>query len=190
MRRRRALTIALFAVLALTVAACGTTNPTAQLKEGGTITIDNESGTLWTCGFNPFNANVNSFAFGPVYEPLVYVNLLNGKTTPMLASSYKWSSDNKTLTFTIRSGVKWSDGQPLTADDVVYTFQLLKSNSALDLQSVWTGLADVTKAGSDQVAMTFQAPSIPSFYYIANQQPIVPKHIWSQVKDPVNEGNA
>src|SRR5207244_5813370 len=187
MRRRRALTIALFAVLALTVAACGTTNPTAQLKEGGTITIDNESGTLWTCGFNPFNANVNSFAFGPVYEPLVYNNLLNGKTTPMLASSYKWSSDSKTLTFTTRSGVKWTDGQPFTAADVVYTFKLMKTNSALDLQSVWTVLSDVTQQGSDQVVMTFTTPAVPYFYYIAGQVAIVPEHIWSQIKYPVGE---
>src|SRR5437660_10945449 len=114
MRRRRALTIALFAVLALTVAACGTTNPTAQLKEGGTITIDNESGTLWTCGFNPFNAHVNSFAFGPLYKPLVYHNLLNGNTTPMLPSSYTSRSYSKTHTFTPRSGVNWPHVQPLT----------------------------------------------------------------------------
>jgi peptide/nickel transport system substrate-binding protein len=188
MRRKRALVIGLLATLALATAACGTAAaPTAQIKQGGTLTIDNESGTLWSCGFNPFNANVNSFAFGPVYEPLVYNNLLNGKTTPMLASSYKWSSDSKTLTFTTRSGVKWTDGQPFTAADVVYTFKLMKTNSALDLQSVWTVLSDVTQQGSDQVVMTFSTPAVPYFYYIAGQVAIVPEHIWSQIKDPVGE---
>lgn len=190
MKRRRALLISSLALVSVLVAACGTTPNTATTPtKGGTLTIDNESGTLWNCGFNPFNGNVNFLVFGPVYEPLVYVNLLNGKQTPMLASSYKWSSDNKTLTFTVRSGVKWSDGQPLTADDVVYTFQLIKTNSALDLQSVWSVLSNVTKQGSDQVVMTFQSPSVPYFYYIAGQQPIVPQHVWSQVKDPVGENN-
>ena len=62
-----------------------------------------------------------------MYEPLLYVNpLQQGKTTPMLASSYKWSAGNKPLTFTIRSGVKWSDGTPMTANDVAYTFNLTK----------------------------------------------------------------
>ena len=160
MKRRRALLIGSLAAISIVVAACGTTsNSGGTPTKGGTLTIDNESGTLWNCGFNPFNGNVNFLVFGPVYEPLVYVNLLNGKETPMLASSYKWGSDNKTLTFTIRSGIKWSDGQPLTADDVVYTFQLMKSNSALDLQSVWSVLSDVTKQGSDQVVMTFPSPS-------------------------------
>lgn len=183
--------LGLLVAMTMLVAACGnnTSNGSAPTK-GGVLTIDNESGSLWACGFNPVNPNDASFSFGPVYEPLYYVNLLSGKQTPMLATAYKWSSDNKTLSFTIRSGVKWSDGQPFTADDVVYTFNLIKSNSALDLQSVWSVLSDVSKQGSDQVAMTFQAPSAPAFYYIAGQQPILPQHIWSQIKDPVNENDA
>ena len=189
--KRHALLISSLALLSILAAACGTaSNSAGTPSKGGALVIDNESGTLWSCGFNPLNPNDTSFSFGPVYEPLIYVNLLTGKETPMLASSYKWSSDNKTLTFTIRSGIKWSDGQPFTADDVVYTFNLIKSNSALDLQSVWSVLSDVSKQGSDQVVMTFQSPSAPSFYYIANGQPIVPQHIWSQIKDPVGENDA
>ena len=189
MRRRYAI-IGVLSALAVLVGACG--NPsatTSTLAKGGTLTIDNESGTLWSCGFNPFNGNVNFLAFGPIYEPLVYVNLLNGKPTPMLASSFKWSSDNKTLTFTARSGVKWSDGQPFTAKDVAYTFNLIKTNTALDLQSVWSVLSDVKQEGSDKVVMTFQSPAVPYFYYIAGQQPIVPEHVWSKITDPVSENN-
>jgi len=151
---------------------------------GGSVTIDNEAGTLWTCDFNPYNASVNGLAFGIVYEPLVYDNLLTDKKTPWLASAYQWSCDGKTLTFTIRSGVQWSDGQPFSADDVIYTFQLLKSNSALDLQSDWSVLSSVTKQGNDQVVMTFQSSAIPDFYQVAGQTAIVPQHIWSTIKDP------
>ena len=86
------------------------------------LTISNESGQLWSCGFNPLTPSFTMLSYGFVYEPLVYVNpLQQGKTTPMLASSYAWSNGNKTLTFTIRSGVKWSDGTPMTANDVAYT---------------------------------------------------------------------
>src|SRR3984893_9516812 len=92
-----------------------------------TLTISNENGALWTCGFNPLNTSDTLLAVGFVYEPLVYVNpLQNGKATPMLASSYSWGAANKSLTFTIRSGVKWSDGTALTAADVAYTFNLTK----------------------------------------------------------------
>src|SRR5579875_1485813 len=93
---------------------------------GGKLVIDNESGSTWTCQFNPFNASLlgPGITFGLVYEPLEYVNILQSTKPPkpMLASSFTWSKDYKTLTFSIRSGVKWSDGKPFTAKDVLYTF--------------------------------------------------------------------
>src|SRR5579871_1058352 len=159
---RRAVASAL-AAIAIVASACGsstsTANTTAPPKIGGTLTIDNESGGLWTCDFNPFNGSVTGLSDGIFYEPLVYDNLLSDKKTPLLATDYKWSPDNTTLTFTIRSGVTWSDGQPFSADDVVFTFNLLKQFPAIDLQSVWSLLSSVTKQGNDQVVLTFQQPS-------------------------------
>src|SRR6202011_3280828 len=111
---------------------------------------------------------------GFIYEPLVYVNpLQDGKTTPMLASSWAWGAGNKSLTFTIRSGVKWSDGTPMTAADVAYTFNLIKKYPALDLTGAWSVLSSVTQSGSNQVVMKFKHPAVPAFYYIAGQTPIV-----------------
>ncbi|MGH7121186.1 MAG: ABC transporter substrate-binding protein, partial [Acetobacteraceae bacterium] len=141
---------------------------------------------IWTCGFSPFNPQSNFLSVGVVYEPLMFVNTLqNAKITPWLATSYNWSDDNKVLTFTIRNGVKWTDGQPLTAADVVFTFDLLKKYPALDLNTIWAALESVTQKGDDQVVMTFRNPSVPFFYYIADQVGIVPEHIWAKVKDPV-----
>ena len=111
-----------------------------------------------------------------MYEPLVYVNpLQSGKTTPMLATSWTWGAGNKSLTFTIRQGVKFSDGTPMTANDVAYTFNLLKKYPALDLTGVWSVLSSVTATGSDQVTMDFSTAAVPYFYYIADQTPIVPE---------------
>jgi peptide/nickel transport system substrate-binding protein len=189
MKRMRVAVVA-GAVLAL-AAACssssgGKASSSGSGKIGGVVTISNASGGLWTCGFNPFNPSDNTLSLGVVYEPLVFVNALkSGATTPWLASKYEWSADNKTLTFTIRSGVKWTDGQAMTADDVVYTFQLMKEHPALDLGAVWSVLTGVTKQGSDQVVMTFANPAVPYFYYIADQVGIVPQHIWSKISgDP------
>jgi peptide/nickel transport system substrate-binding protein len=149
------------------------------------LTISNESGSLWTCGFNPYNGAVQSESAGFVYEPLVYVNTLqSGKATPWLATAYKWSDGNKDLTFTIRKGVKWSDGTPMTAADVVFTYDLLKKNPALDLNSIWTVLKSVAQQG-DNVVLTFKSAAVPYFYYVADQVFVVPQHIWSSVKNPV-----
>jgi len=115
----------------------------------------------------------------------MFVNSLqNQKVTPWLASSYAWSNGNKTLTFTIRSGVKWNDSKPMTAADVAFTFNLLKKFPGLDGNAVWTVLSSVTQQGNN-VVMNFKSPSVPFFYYIADQVPIVPEHIWSSIKNPV-----
>jgi peptide/nickel transport system substrate-binding protein len=162
-----------------------TSAATDKAASGTSVTISNEQGATWTCGFNPMSADLVDWSFGPIYESLVFVDALkSAQATPWLASKYTWSNHNKTITFTIRPGVKWSDGQPLTAADVVYTFQLIKKNSALDLQAVWSVLKSVTRKGS-KVTFKFKTAAVPYFYYIAGQQPIVPQHIWKSVKNPV-----
>ena len=153
----------------------------------GTLTIVNASGTQWNCSFNPFNpGNLGEgVTMGQVYEPLAFVDTLeNAKATPWLATSWAWSDGNKALTFTIRQGVKFSDGTPMTAADVAYTFNLIKKVPALDVNSVWSVLSSVTQSG-DTVAMTFKTAAVPYFYYIADQIPIVPEHVWSKISNPV-----
>jgi peptide/nickel transport system substrate-binding protein len=165
----------------------GTSGTSAAVVTGGKVAgklvVDNESGSTWTCQFNPFNPAVTLVSFGWVYEPLEYVNILkSGSVTPWLASSSAWSNGFKTLTFTIRPGATWSDGQPFSAADVAYTFNAMKSDKAIDLNAVWKAgggpLTDVALKGN-QVVFTFNTPSEPYFYLIADQTPIVPKHIWS-----------
>jgi peptide/nickel transport system substrate-binding protein len=55
----------------------------------------------------------------------------------------------------------------------------------LDINSLGSVLAGVTRQGSDQVVVHFQQPAVPYFYYLADQLPIVPQHIWSGLADPV-----
>ena len=176
--------IVLAVAVGLLATACGG-GKSGGGSSGSSVTISNEQGTTWTCGFNPFNPNVQFLSFGPVYEELTFVNgLKSGSTTNWLASSYAWSNDNKTLTFTIRPGVKWSDGKPLTAADVLFTFNLIKAHPALDLNAAWAVLKDVKQNG-DKVVFDFKSSAVPYFYYIGAQTPIVPQHVWSKISDPV-----
>ena len=124
MRRLRITGVLLAA--GLLAAACSSSSSSGGSSSGSnssaasTVTISNENGALWTCGFNPLLGSDQLLAFGFVYEPLVYVNpLQNGKTTPMLATSWAWGAGNRSLTFTIRNGVKWNVGAAMTAADVV-----------------------------------------------------------------------
>jgi peptide/nickel transport system substrate-binding protein len=181
---KRVLILALAASLCLAATACGGKKSSSSSGKSA-VTISNEQGTTWTCGFSPFNPDVNFLSVGTVYEVLTFVNgLQSGKTTNWLASSYAWSNGNKTLTFTIRPGLKWTDGKPLTADDVLFTFQLLKKNPGLDLNADWAVLKSVTKNG-DKVVFNFKSSAVPYFYYIGGQTPIVPKHVWASISNPV-----
>jgi peptide/nickel transport system substrate-binding protein len=188
MRRHKVIAIGAFMTAGLLAAACGgSSTPSSTSGASGVLTIDNESGGTWTCNFNPFNLSDISESLGPVYEPLAFVNTLqSGKATPWLATSWTWNSTNTQLTFTIRNGVKFTNGDPLTAADVIYTFNLLKANPTLDLNAVWTVLSGIAASGSDQVVFTFKAPAVTYFYYIADQIGIVDQKVWSQVSNPVN----
>ncbi len=197
MKRSRWLML-LLAATSVVAAGCGSssthssgghttaTTPPSSTKIGGKLVIDNVSGSTWTCQFNPFNSSVlgPGITFALMYEPLEYVNILQSGNppVPMLASSSQWSNGFKTLTFTIRNGVTWSDGKPFSAADVVYTFNAMKSDKAIDLNALWSAdggpLTSVTSKGTDQVVFTFNAPSQPIFYFVADQTPIVPQHIW------------
>jgi peptide/nickel transport system substrate-binding protein len=174
-------------LLAVGCSAGSSSSPSAasgSTPTNSVLTISNENGALWTCGFNPYNASDSLLSVGFVYEPLVYVNpLQNGKTTPMLATSWTWGPGNKSLTFNIRQGVKWSDGTPMTAADVAYTFNMLKKYSGLDLTGVWSVLSSVA-ATSNTVTLDFSTTAVPYFYYIADQTPIVPQHLWSTLSNP------
>jgi peptide/nickel transport system substrate-binding protein len=191
--KRRIASIGVLVAAGLLAAACGSSSSSGSgggsASGNSVLTIDNESGSLWTCNFNPFNLSDIGYSMGPVYEPLMFVNALqNDKTTPWLATSFAWSNAAKTLTFDIRSGVKWSDGKPFSAADVAYTFNLLNKNKGLDLNAIWANsggpLTSVTQKGN-QVVMQFKSPAETYFYYIADQIAIVPQHIWSTIGDPV-----
>ena len=119
-----------------------------------------------------------------IYEPLWQYNIVNpNETYPWLAVSRSLTNDDKTLTLKLHPNVKWSDGKPFTSADVVYTFELLKKYPALNTEGIT--FKSVVAQGPLGVQFTFATPSFAEEYYILNQTPIVPEHIWSKVKNPV-----
>ena len=75
--------------------------------------------------FNPFNCKDNTSAIlsGVMYDGLFTTNPITGEVSPKLAKGYTISPDGKVYTIYLRHGIKWSDGKPITADDVVFTWQ-------------------------------------------------------------------
>ncbi len=94
-------------------------------KFGGSITVATFGTGIKT--FNPWQAtDVESHGIGQlIFESLIDVDPWTGKPLCRLARSYTVSSDGLEYTFTLRRGLRWSDGKPITADDIVFTFDKL-----------------------------------------------------------------
>lgn len=194
-RRRRLffLTVLLLLVI-VTLSSCGSSQSTgsgAKQPAGKNGMIDKLDGGAFGGGsnpqvnYNPFSPNV--LISGYIYETLMVENSYACQPVPWLATAYKWS-DPQTLTFTLRDGVKWSDGQSFGADDVVFTLNMLHKYPALDTNGLWTNLSSVSAQGS-QVTLKFKGPSVPIFSRVIST-PIVSKHIWEKVSDPVKYTDA
>ena len=120
--------------------------------------------------------------FGLIYEGLITENGVTGKVEPDLAESWEISQDKRRIVFTLREGLKWSDGEPLTADDVVFTFNDIYFNKLIptDLRDILRigvsrALPKVRKLNDRQVEFTVPEPFAP-FLRNAGGAPILPEH--------------
>ena len=109
--------------------------------------------------FNPYVQGLpsSSFVRGGMYEPLVITTPAGGgREYKWLAQSYTWSKDARTITLNIRRNVRWSDGKPLTAADVVYSLTAGKQNPTMDILGMFrkdTNVASVRQQGSHGVVI-------------------------------------
>src|SRR5690606_14358211 len=132
-KRRAALTaIAGASVLALGLTACAGGGGGDEGSGGDgdrPLRVWAGSQTPIEANFNPFAPTVLHGALGPIYEPLFFFNqTADEEPTGMIGESYEYSEDGTQITIKIKEGLKWSDGEPLTADDVVFTYQYEGNN--------------------------------------------------------------
>ncbi|MCI5160481.1 MAG: peptide-binding protein, partial [Candidatus Electrothrix sp. AX5] len=123
---------------------------------------------------------------GPGYirMSMVFDTLIWKDTTgviPALAESWSYEPETLSYLFTLRQGVKWHDGRPLTPADVIFTFQYLKEHpyNFVRLDSV----SGCEIEGEHQVRVKLHEPYAPFLAYMATM-PILPEHVWNKVKDP------
>ncbi len=152
--------------------------PTLTFYGGGTGSF--------TDNFNPFSSTFNNGAKGMVYETLMFFNQLKaGDIEPWLAKKYTLSADGKTVTFDLQPGVTWSDGKPFTADDVVFTFELLKKTPALNTNGL--KISGVKATDPHTVVLTMGQAAYTDIWYIAGLTPIVARHTWSTKSAPATD---
>lgn len=183
-RARALAALALAGVLALAGCSGATDGGRASSGLDGTqlLTIPREDKATFSENFNPFSPNSMPMTQQSIYEPMFVFNPVDGTTTPWLAEEWSSSEDGMGVTFTLREGVQWSDGEPLTGEDVVFSFELQK-----ELLGGFEYLESVTADGT-AVTFTYNTPFSPGLFEIG-QQVIIPKHIWENIEDPANETN-
>lgn len=103
---------------------------------------------------------------------------------PWLASSWEESSDQLTYTFTLEDDVKFHDGEPMTADDVVFSYHYFKKHM-FQWNADISKVKNVEKINDNQVAIHLTEPYSPFITEIAGVLPIIPEHIWSEVDNPM-----
>ena len=174
----------------LTLTLCTAQAQTSNQDTSNYVTVSSQLQATWTRNFNPFVADNRFPTNNGIYEPSMIYNTIKGELVPWLATDYAWSNGDKTLTLTYRKDVKWSDGQPFTAKDAAFTFNLLQSTAGL------AGTASGAMFGDDAyvksveatddatLVLTFARVFTPGLYDIVHQN-LVPEHLWKDVKDPV-----
>lgn len=202
---RRGSIAAVAAIGLLAVAACSSSGSSAPKSSGSsgssgaaasgmgthTLTVESTSLSPLTKTFNPFDQTSTGYQLHSTnlyYEPLFFFNILNPNEAPqpMLATNYSWGNGGKTLTLTIRSGVKWSDGQAFTAADVAFTENLLKTVTSA------TGAPTPSSAqatGPNTVVINYAQPQVANLFLIGTQC-IVAQHIWQSVSNPATYPDA
>ncbi len=125
---------------------------------------------------------------GLCYETLFIYDPFTNEYMPWLAEEGKWSSATE-YDLKLRQGITWSDGQPFTAADVVFTVELGKKFATVQYSTIWEWLQSVEQVDDYNVKFTFSDPLYQEWAHFLYYRAIVPKHLWeSKTEEEVVSG--
>lgn len=110
----------------------------------------------------------------------------NGLPTPWLAKEWTVSDDNTEITVPLREDFTFHDGEPVTAEDVAFTYQYIKEQEVPFFASAVAPIESVEATGEYEVVVTLTEPFAPIFTLTFSRVHILPKHVWENVPDEVD----
>lgn len=154
-----------------------------DVKKGGKISY----GVVGTFdSLNPFILkSMRTTARGmwdPEYGNLVYESLMQrSRDEPftmygLLAQSVEWDDDRTFIQFNINPAARWADGQPVTADDVIFTFELMRDKGRVPFANRMAKVAKLEKVGDLSVRFTFTEDADRELPLLLGLSPVLPKH--------------
>ncbi len=156
-------------------------NPDAP--KGGTLRV----GSVGTFdSLNPFlSKGVSAAGLIPMRSYLVYESLMqNGLDEPftlygIIAKSIEMPEDRGWVRFELREEAKWNDGVPISADDVVWTFETLTTKGEPFFKAYWGDVESVTADGPKTVTFKFKVKGNAELPLIIAEMAVLPKHYWT-----------
>jgi peptide/nickel transport system substrate-binding protein len=151
------------------------------IKEGGTLRIGTNSRIDSLNPFVAFNQDAYT-TFLYIYPYLVQYDTKTLDFAPYFSTSWDTSADGKDWTFHLVSGAKWSDGQPLTSDDVAWTVNTILKFAKGSTANSASYLAHVTGAEATDpatVVIHYKTP-VANVLSQLEQMSILPRHVWEQ----------
>ncbi|MCA0277059.1 MAG: extracellular solute-binding protein [Proteobacteria bacterium] len=154
-------------------------NPNAP--KGGTLNTTT-SGTFDS--FNPYivpgnpAAGFAGFGGGLLYDTLMEQSVDEGSVShPLVADAYKFPADFSSATYRLDPRAKWHDGQPITVDDVIWSFKTLKANSPL-YNKYYANVTEAVATGEREVTFHFDQKGNRELPKIMGDLVVLPKHWW------------
>lgn len=106
----------------------------------------------------------------------------------LLAEAVRYPEDRSSVTYRLRANARWHDGQPVTADDVVFSFETFKANSPF-YGAYYRHVTKAAKTGEREITFTFDAGGNRELPQIVGELPILPKHWWEGTDKNGNKRN-
>ena len=118
-----------------------------------------------------------------VYDAMYQLEL-DGTYSLELADDVQVSDDGTVWTFTIRDGITFHDGEPLTAEDIAFTYNLYQNQEDFPFLPVYTDYFESVEAPDEKTVVITLSEAIPNMESQLVFLYVLPEHIWSQVENP------
>lgn len=130
--------------------------------------------------FNPFIIKGNPDAGSTqIYDTLMVASADEPFSEyGLLAETIETPPDRSWVAFRLRAQARWHDGQPITVEDVIWTFETLRDKGAPFYRAYYGNIATVEKTGERTVKFTFKPGENRELPLIVGQLPVLPKHYW------------